>query len=197
VTSMCEDIDAALDELVRRSGVSRLVLLGIRLGGTLAALVAGRRRDVARLVLWEPLPRPWETLFQALRHTVAMQTIILGKVAFTREQIVENVLAGRPSLASGYNFNVIDDGFRLAAAFVRELQAVDLVAHPPAITAKTLILDIAKTAAPISPDLARWAGVLACEVEKAIVLCLPWVHEKVFARRFPAVFDATSSWLER
>ena len=202
VASMCADIEAALGELGRRSGVGRLGLIGIRLGGTLAALVAARRPDVVRLVLWEPLVRPWDTLFGALRHSVTMQTVIFGKVMFNREQIVENVLAGRPSLAGGYNFNIIDDGFPLATAFVRELQEVDLVAHPPAIKARTLVVNITRAAAPISNDLTRLAGALTrahvpCDLKSAVVLCLPWMHEKVFARQFPALFDSTLSWIER
>lgn len=202
VTSMCADIEAALGELWRRSSVRRLGLVGIRLGGTLAALVAARRPEVTRLVLWEPLVRPWETLLGALRHNVTMQTVIFGKVMFNREQIVENVLAGRPSLAGGYNFNIIDEGFPLATAFVREIQKIDLVARAPEISARTLVVNITKAAAPMSDDLARLGVALTqahvpSDHASVVVPCLPWMHEKVFARRFPALVDITSRWCEQ
>jgi pimeloyl-ACP methyl ester carboxylesterase len=50
------DIDTAIDELKDVAGVSRVAVVGLRLGGTLAARVAERRtRDVSALVLWDPV----------------------------------------------------------------------------------------------------------------------------------------------
>jgi pimeloyl-ACP methyl ester carboxylesterase len=201
VSTMTADIESALDELRRRSGASHLALLGLRFGATLAALVAGRRPDVSRLVLWEPLPSPWKTLYQALRQSVTMQTIIFGKVHFSREQIVDNVLHRRPSLADGYDFNIIDDGFPLGAELVEQLQAVDLIERPPATAAPTLILNVVKTSAPPASDLQRFRDALKqrgtpCRLETVTVPCLPWVHEKVIATRFLELTEATGQWLE-
>lgn len=50
-----QDIDAAIDELKDTSGVGRVSLVGLRLGGTLAATVAARRTDIDGLVLWDPI----------------------------------------------------------------------------------------------------------------------------------------------
>ena len=201
VSTMTADIESAIDELRRRSGASRLALVGVRLGATLAALVAGRRPEVRRLVLWEPLPWPWRTLYQALRQSVTMQTIIFGEVRFTREQILHNVLERRPSLAGGYDFNIIDDGFPLGADLVEQLRAVDLVAHPPATKAATLILHVAKTIVPPATDLHSLAEALIhtgtpCELATVTVPCLPWLHEKVFTTRFAELNDKTRRWLE-
>jgi alpha/beta superfamily hydrolase len=49
------DVGAALDELKELGQLSRVDLVGMRYGATLAAQVAGRRRDVDRLVLWDPV----------------------------------------------------------------------------------------------------------------------------------------------
>ena len=49
------DIIAAVEELRDRSGVSRVAVVGLRLGATLALLAAGNRRDIAALALWEPV----------------------------------------------------------------------------------------------------------------------------------------------
>jgi pimeloyl-ACP methyl ester carboxylesterase len=49
------DVGAAVDEARRGAGVSRVTLLGLRFGATLAALAAAARDDVERLVLWEPV----------------------------------------------------------------------------------------------------------------------------------------------
>lgn len=50
-----DDIDTALNELKDMAQLSQLALVGMRLGGTLAARAARRRRDVERLVLWDPV----------------------------------------------------------------------------------------------------------------------------------------------
>jgi len=49
------DVDAAIEELERRTGLTRVALVGLRLGGSLAWLSASARRDVEALVLWEPI----------------------------------------------------------------------------------------------------------------------------------------------
>jgi uncharacterized protein len=49
------DIGAAVEETRRRSGASRISLVGLRLGASLATLAAAARKDVDSLVLWDPL----------------------------------------------------------------------------------------------------------------------------------------------
>jgi pimeloyl-ACP methyl ester carboxylesterase len=49
-----ENLAAAADWLLAQTGAERLVLIGLRIGGTLAAMAAARRDDVAGLVLIEP-----------------------------------------------------------------------------------------------------------------------------------------------
>ena len=51
-----DDIETAIDELKDTTDAARVGLVGLRLGGTLAARVAARRRkDVDSLVLWDPV----------------------------------------------------------------------------------------------------------------------------------------------
>ncbi len=49
------DISAAVEQVKERGGVARVALVGVRLGATLGALVGVERRDLAGLVLWEPI----------------------------------------------------------------------------------------------------------------------------------------------
>lgn len=49
------DISLAIAETKDRSRVSRISLLGLRLGGTLALMVGAGRRDVESMVLWDPV----------------------------------------------------------------------------------------------------------------------------------------------
>jgi exosortase A-associated hydrolase 2 len=50
-----QDISAAIAEVKEASASPRFALVGLRLGATLSALLADRRGDVERLVLWDPI----------------------------------------------------------------------------------------------------------------------------------------------
>jgi uncharacterized protein len=50
-----EDTSTAIDEARRRSGARRVSLVGLRLGGSLAAMAATDRGDIADLALWDPV----------------------------------------------------------------------------------------------------------------------------------------------
>jgi exosortase A-associated hydrolase 2 len=49
------DIASAIEELREGAGVSRICLIGLRLGGSLALMAGAVRGDVDRLVLWDPI----------------------------------------------------------------------------------------------------------------------------------------------
>lgn len=49
------DIDIAIEELKDMSGVEEIALIGLRLGGLLAATVSTRRQDVSSLVVWDSI----------------------------------------------------------------------------------------------------------------------------------------------
>lgn len=51
------DIGTAIEEVKGRSGAARVVLIGLRLGATLALQTVSRRDDVAGIVLWEPVAK--------------------------------------------------------------------------------------------------------------------------------------------
>jgi uncharacterized protein len=55
VAHWLQDIEAAVTELRESAGTDRVALLGLRLGGTLAAVAASRGLRLNRLVLWDPV----------------------------------------------------------------------------------------------------------------------------------------------
>jgi alpha/beta superfamily hydrolase len=55
VDEWLDDVNEAIGEARRRSGVDQVRLGGLRLGATLAALAARDRAEVERLVLWDPV----------------------------------------------------------------------------------------------------------------------------------------------
>jgi uncharacterized protein len=55
VSRWTHDISTAIDELKDTAGVSRVSLVGLRLGASLAAAVATVRKDLDRIILWDPV----------------------------------------------------------------------------------------------------------------------------------------------
>jgi pimeloyl-ACP methyl ester carboxylesterase len=49
------DISAAVEEMRRRSGLARICLVGLRLGGALSMMVSNGRGDIDGIVLWDPV----------------------------------------------------------------------------------------------------------------------------------------------
>src|SRR5262249_40228496 len=153
---MQSDVERAVAELAKRGEVSRVGLLGLRLGATVAALAAARRADVDTLVLWEPVVKPWDDLYAELRQTLSLQTVLFRDVRITRDKIVENVMARMPSRIDAYDLNVIDDGFPLSAELLRSAKAVDLVERPPKLTARTLVMHVRKREGAVPKPIAMF-----------------------------------------
>jgi pimeloyl-ACP methyl ester carboxylesterase len=108
----CEDIGTASDELRDTTGVAKVAWVGLRLGGTLAALAAQERRDVDRLVMWDPILRGDAYLVELHRlHSEFMRG---------------EYLDWKPK-SSGPHDMIEALGFPLAEPLKREIAAIDLV----------------------------------------------------------------------
>lgn len=194
------DAMAALKQLARRSARDRFLLIGVRLGATVAARVAGLRPDVSELVLWEPLPELWKYIYAELRQTVAMQTLLFRDVKVTRDQIVENVMAGRPSTVDGYDMNCIDDGFALSREFIESVKGVNLLEETPATRARTLLLHLRERPGKPPKSLVTLAEAFErkgarCELDVVQQQTVMWKHGRYYMTHSPQVYERTLSWL--
>jgi len=129
------DIEAAIDEVRDTSGAPRIGLLGLRLGGSLAARVALRRqRDIETLVLWDPVISGAE---------------YLRELHSTEESISLNKPAQR-SLESGGGHEIL--GFPITAGMATEIESFDLLPIVARLQTRTLALCSRQT--PSNKDLA-------------------------------------------
>jgi pimeloyl-ACP methyl ester carboxylesterase len=202
ISGMCQDIESAIDELQRRAEIDHLSLLGLRFGALLATLVAARRREVRRLLLWEPVAKAWDYLYAELRHTVTMQMVLFKEIHATRDQIVDNILNGRPTQVGGYNLNCIDEGFTLAAELIRESREVDLLTAPPALAADVTLMNIRAKQGRPPKALQRIVEALQgrkvdCCLETVIEPCIFWKYGPFYATRSDPLFAATEAALVR
>lgn len=149
------DIDSAIDELMDMSDARRVGLVGLRLGATLAAQAAARRRkEVDALLLWDPVVRG-----------AAYADELWGMFG-------DRGVAQRPPGA----WEV--DGFPLAGAMAEQIEALDLrpgVATWPARTA------VVWSAEP--PDEADFMQALQAReppvtVERLAATPPPWLEDR-------------------
>ncbi|WP_457336708.1 alpha/beta fold hydrolase [Rhizobacter sp. P5_C2] len=107
------DIETAIDELKDTTDAARVGLVGLRLGGTLAAGVAARRRkDVDSVVLWDP--------------------VVSGE-GYLKE-LLADAPARKPEHGGGYEVM----GFALGDAMAAELRGLALPAAE--LPARTLVI---------------------------------------------------------
>ncbi len=109
------DVETAMDELKDTTGVSRVAVIGLRLGATLAARVADRRRrDISALILWDPVTSG-DAYLQELLGT-----------AGAKEHPAERPVRRPEALGGGYELL----GFALTESSIRELSGIRLAAPP-------------------------------------------------------------------
>jgi pimeloyl-ACP methyl ester carboxylesterase len=117
---------ASIDEacaLVLGAGADRLVLVGVRLGATLATLAAPRRSDVVGVVAIAALP--------------------VGKALLREGRILQMALGLAPAPASSIESDGVQElvGFALTAQTRDALGAIDLLKLAPAPAPAMLLLD--------------------------------------------------------
>lgn len=178
-----DDVTTAAGELCEASGATRVCIVGLRIGATLAALAGARMRAagkmVAASVLWEPISRGADHVDEllALQESWVLTTFVRRKAIHTQ---------GGPQVL----------GFELPEALQAELRAVDLTRLDAAPADRTLVLQNVEESdfAGLAAQLQR-SGEAAHEV---IESAPPWVgeHGRTIAIASPAVLQRIVSWVE-
>lgn len=130
VDAWIEDIEAAADMLRKESGVSRIVLVGLRFGATLAALCAQRARlRAAHVVLWDPVVDGAQYLRELRRAHRAYMDAEFGRATGAHPDAVE----GPESMLQEAL------GTPISARLHGEFTAIDLAGNAPATTLTTVL----------------------------------------------------------
>ena len=104
VSRWTRDISTAIDELKDTAGVSRVSLVGLRVGASLAAAVAAERKDLDRVILWDP--------------------VVVGKAYV--EKMVVTELGDGAAVRNGALGTIGIKGFPLTSRMREGLQGIDL-----------------------------------------------------------------------
>lgn len=128
------DVQAATGWFRRNVG-PRVGLGGLRLGASLAAMVAAKDPSIESLALWEPVAWPADHIKNFLRMQVVADNVLAGRVVATREELL-----GR--LKSGHTVDVL--GYPFTSECVRDFLEADLLGQIGGTHGPTLVMAIGR-----------------------------------------------------
>lgn len=187
VATRLSDIACAVQALRNEAGVADVGLLGLRFGGSLAALSADTLPGITRLVLWDPMVDGAAYMQEVLLSNLATQSAVHQKILNTREELVTQMQAGQ---------TVNIEGYGLTHAFYAETSAIRLE-RPHSYSGPCLVVQIGRAnQKPKRNFEALSAGYPAGD----LVLCTEepfWKEIKVYCPRAENLYQVTLDWLSK
>ena len=180
------DVRCAIAEVRRRTGASRVNLLGLRLGATIASLAAEDESGIDRLVLWAPIVDGGRYMQELLRINLTTQMATHREIRQDREAMVAVMQHGR-------TVNV--DGYEMALPLYAEVSAVRLSSDPKRHQGSCLVVQIDRQPGRASAEL----QLLTESYSRATLTSVSeepfWKEIQRFYEQAPNLFAATTSWL--
>ena len=191
VETQVEETLAALQLCKERLRVERVALLGLRFGGTVAALAAERDSSIAGLILWFPVISGSQYMDELIRKKLFAELLRKGG-GRSREQVLED-LTREGHLAIEGNF--------LTLQMSEQISAINLHAqirhfrHPVSLTVmKNPRKSYIEHEALARAYEAQGAPCLYTVVEEQPF----WEKDCMYRQQFPErLFEQTHQWVER
>ena len=103
------DVATAVEEIRRRSGLVRICLVGLRLGGTLSMIVGSGRGDIDGMVLWDP---------------VVSGKACVEELQLLHREMLRRVHTHQKPRADEQHVEIL--GFPLTKGLLQDLESIDL-----------------------------------------------------------------------
>jgi alpha-beta hydrolase superfamily lysophospholipase len=188
IETWCRDVLAAVDELRVRTGVTRVCLLGFRLGAVLATLAAARSQSVDGLILVAPV-------ISGARYLREMRTTRLA--ALLGAGVESSASDGSGDVAAAVAGSMEVSGHSVSAATIAALSRIDLAALGAPRVSGMLVIDRDDL-----PTARAWLDSLSGCGAQAEYAALPgFVKMMMTAPQYTliphAMISATQDWLSR
>jgi exosortase A-associated hydrolase 2 len=144
VSDWLSDIRAAIDWVATNLEITTLGLIGLRIGGTFAALAAESNDRVKFLILWNPVINLKAHFYQILRSNLTTQMRVHGKVLYNRDHLLSQ-------LKNGDIINL--DGYSLTKGCYESAVAVNLLKDVNAFQGDSLIISFPSARSTTKEDL--------------------------------------------
>jgi pimeloyl-ACP methyl ester carboxylesterase len=139
------------------------IVVGVRLGGAIAALASAEEAAVRQLVLWEPVLDTDQYLQQMLRVNVSTQMVQHGRVLKERPELIAEARNGQPVSVNGY---------RLSGTFIDALLELNVIAAIEKFEGRIL----AVTTGLLNPRVAAFPHVKGVRVQATPLWKEPKAH---------------------
>jgi pimeloyl-ACP methyl ester carboxylesterase len=188
VATRVADCRAAIDQLRERVPSLRAIfLLGHRIGGSIAWTAAAEaRRDIAGVVVWDPIADGRDYLGQLLRSHLATQMATRGKISRNRDELVRELQSG----------SVVVDGYGISAGLYAQLAQLRWAesGEPTEWLRGALLIEVGR------PDQSEPSPKIAALVRPGVSVRLAqeppfWRETRQFHQRAPQFSGLTFDWL--
>jgi len=183
------DIKCALQLVRGKFGPEiKISLLGLRLGATLAALVAEEESDVNRLILWDPIINGQKYMKQMLRINIATQSAVYKEIRFNSEALIQKMKQGETT-------NI--DGYEISWPFFEQTQKINLLDMEKRFPEEAMLIQISKKAGKFKKNIEKLQSLypncdLSIVVEDAF-----WSEIRVYYYKADNLFQETLNWLRK
>ena len=185
--SMQDDVRSAIAQLAGHTQSRRVSLLGLRLGATIASLVAESAPEVERLILWAPIIDGNRYMQESLRSNLTTQMATYKEIRQDREAMVS-------AMQQGATVNI--DGYDMSCALFAQISAVRLGDPQKEYAGPTLIALVERQQPRQSHEMER----LAASYEHSTLVFAQeepfWKEILRYYQDAPNLFDLTMSWLK-
>jgi exosortase A-associated hydrolase 2 len=181
----CADVRAAIAEVRRLTEVSAVSLLGLRMGATVAGIVAEGTEDIRQLIQWAPITDGERYMQELLRINVMTQMAVYKEVRQERPALVGEMQQGR-------TVNV--DGYEMGWPLYSSVSAIKLGSEPRAFGGPCLIVQIDKQTRPAG-ELQRLAASYPSATLRFAQEEPFWKEIARFYQEAPNLFGVTNTWL--
>ena len=186
MATACADVRRAIQEVRRLTGARSVSLLGLRLGATVASLVADEAEDIRRLIMWAPITDGARHMQELLRINVMTQMASFKQVRQDRPDLVA-------AMQQGHTVNV--DGYEMGLELYTSVSALQLGSEPHAFGGPCLIVQVEPQPKPAT-DLQRLAASYPASTVRFAQEDAFWKEIARYYQDAPNLFDVTGAWLE-
>jgi alpha/beta superfamily hydrolase len=181
------DTEAAFAFIKGKTALTKVGILGLRWGATLAALCADSLNPDF-LILWEPITDSKKYFYDYLRLNVASQLLNEGKVRRNRDDLIKDLESGDSIIVEGYVFT---------GKFYVEARKHELCRMKYQYARPVLIAQIQKNVTTHRADLLELKALLPRSEIMAVPKEFEWEKTESWIPAPPQLFNGTLAFLDK
>lgn len=183
------DIKCAIKTLIGKiSSLEKVGLIGLRLGATLASIVAEEKTDIFPLILWAPIINGRQYMREMLRINLSSQLAVHREIHQNSETLIQ-------IMRNGDTVNL--DGYEMAWPLYEQAKEIDLLNKEKRYIRKTLLLEINKKGGDFNKNIEQLRHAYQnCDLAMAIEEPF-WKEIRFYYSKAENLFHITLEWLRK